>query len=79
MSSEGDRPSQFLGMTLQVYLIDGATGERRELPVTKSVGSPRDSYPPCRCPRCRPEAQAAVDRQHPSRAALPPPPVAGGR
>ena len=42
-------------MTLRVYRVDGATGVRTELPVTRSDGSPRSlraAFPPCRCPRC---------------------------
>jgi len=47
-------------MTLQVYRVDAATGERTELPhvdpspITLPAVTP--VYPPCGCPRCAPNA-----------------------
>ena len=49
-----ETPARYLGMTLRVYRLNAATGERTYLAVSKPNKANTDWGPTCSCPRCNP-------------------------
>jgi len=68
--TDDETPTRYLGLTIRVYSLNSATGERTYLPVSVPNSRNASFNGPCTCPECRTTQAGAVESAEPEASAL---------